>query len=54
VLGPHSDHWIVGAGTYDIKNGNQRQMYRCKWCKKRFECDQNRTIQNCMIEKRKN
>ena len=36
VLGPHSDHWIVGAGTYDIKNGNQRQMYRCKWCKKRF------------------
>ena len=36
VLGPHPDHWIVGAGTYDIKNGNQRQMYRCKWCKQRF------------------
>ena len=36
VLGPHPDHWIVGAGTYDIKNGNQRQMYRCKWCGQRF------------------
>jgi len=36
VLGPHPDHWIVGAGNYDIKKGNQRQMYRCKWCKKRF------------------
>ena len=36
VLGPHPDHWIVGGGTYDIKNGNQRQMYRCKWCGQRF------------------
>ena len=36
VLGPHPDHWIVGAGTYDIKSGNQHQMYRCKWCGERF------------------
>jgi len=36
VLGPHPDHWIVGAGNYDIKNGNHRQMYRCKWCEERF------------------
>jgi hypothetical protein len=35
VLGPHPDHWIVGAGTYNVK-GEKRQMYRCNWCEQRF------------------
>jgi IS1 family transposase len=36
VVGPHPDHWIVGAGTYDTKSDNNHQMYRCKWCGERF------------------
>jgi len=31
-LGPHPDHWIVGAGTYTTKAGGQRQMFQCQWC----------------------
>ena len=36
VLGPHPDHWIVGAGTYNVKGNGKHQMYRCNWCKQRF------------------
>ena len=36
VLGPHPDHWIVGAGPYKTKWGERRQMYECKHCKKTF------------------
>jgi IS1 family transposase len=36
VLGPHPDHWIVGAGTYNVKGNGKRQMYRCNWCGQRF------------------
>jgi IS1 family transposase len=32
VTGPHPDHWIVGAGTYNVKGGDKHQMYRCNWC----------------------
>lgn len=35
-LGPHPDHWIVGAGTYTTKANGKRQMYQCQWCKARF------------------
>ena len=36
VLGPHQNHWIVGAGTYPTKGGERRQMFQCQWCKAIF------------------
>jgi IS1 family transposase/transposase-like protein len=36
VLGPHPDHNIVGCGTYTTKGDEQRQLYKCQWCGKRF------------------
>lgn len=35
-LGPHPNHRIVGAGTYETRRGEHRQMYRCEHCQKRF------------------
>lgn len=35
-LGPHPDHWIVGAGTYRTEANGRQQMYQCQWCKTRF------------------
>lgn len=35
-LGPHPDHWIVGAGTYPTKNNGRLQIYQCQWCKTPF------------------
>jgi len=34
-LGPHPNHWIVGAGTYKTSWGDVRQMFQCQWCGKR-------------------
>ncbi len=36
VLGPHQNHWIVGAGTYTTKGEERRQMFQCQWCKAIF------------------
>jgi hypothetical protein len=36
TLGPHPDHWIVGAGTYTTKTNGTRQMYQCQWCETCF------------------
>lgn len=35
-LGPHPNHRVVGAGTYTTTWGEERQLFRCQWCKKRF------------------
>ena len=36
ILGPHPDHWIVGAGTYLTKANGRQQMFQCQWCETRF------------------
>lgn len=35
-LGPHPDHWIVGAGTYTTQANGQQPMFQGQWCKTRF------------------
>jgi len=30
-LGPHPDHWIVGAGTYPTKANGRQQMFQCQY-----------------------
>ena len=36
IFGPHSDHNIVGNGTYTTAHGEKRQMYLCNVCRKPF------------------
>ena len=36
IFGPHSDHDIVGNGTYTTAHGEKRQMYLCQVCKQPF------------------
>lgn len=35
-FGDHADHRVVGGGTYPTKKGQQRQLFQCQWCQKRF------------------
>lgn len=35
-LGPHPNHRIVGAGIYTTSWGEERQLFQCQWCKRRF------------------
>jgi IS1 family transposase len=36
ILGPDLNHNIVGGGSYPTTSGENRQMYQCKLCGKRF------------------
>ncbi len=36
VPGPHTDHYITGAGTYTVRGDERRQMFKCGWCHKTF------------------